>query len=112
MSTIGGPAGFGNVPLVGSVAGATGQQRVAGANQAAGEAAQRAAQHASAAQFNRMVNDVAASDQTSDRDADGRQAWRWIERPRANAEDEDTAKPATRPVDPDEEHGGLLDLQA
>lgn len=110
MSTIGGSAGFGNVPLVSSVAGATGQQRVAGANQAAGEAAQRAAQQASASQFQKMVNDVSASDQTSDRDADGRQAWRWIERPKARAEE--PAENSPRKIEPDEEHGGLLDLQA
>jgi|GEM_PF-5114598 len=110
MSTIGGSAGFGNLPLVSSVAGGNGQQRVAGANQSAGEAAQRAAQQASASQFQQMVNDVSASDQTSDRDADGRQAWRWIERPKAQAEQPGDQPP--RPVDPDEEHGGLLDLQA
>ncbi|MBI1345133.1 hypothetical protein GC163_02475 [bacterium] len=110
MSSIG-SAGFGNIPLVGSVAGSNGQQRVAGANQAAGEAAQRAAEQERAAQFERLVNDISASEGTSsDRDANGRQAWRWIERPQAE-EPKDEQK-APQAIDPDEEHGGLLDLQA
>lgn len=109
MSTIG-SGGAGIPPFVGSVAGAAAQQRVAGANQAAGEAAQRTFEAQRQQQLQQTVGDVAESDQTGDRDADGREAWRWQQPGSAGGSSPAEARPHS--IDPDDERGRTLDLDA
>ncbi len=108
MSTIG-SGGAGIPPFVGSVAGAAGQQRVAGANQAAGEAAQRTFEAQRQQQLQQTVGDVAESDETGERDADGREAWRWQQPGTTGGS---PSEPRPHGVDPDEERGRKLDLDA
>ena len=109
MSAIGGgnPA---NIPLVGSVAGSAGQQRVAGVNQQVEAAAAQTFAAQRQAQLNRAIGDVGESAESGDRDADGREAWRWSEKTGSHrASPSESAKHA---VDPDAERGQALDLDA
>lgn len=111
MSSIGG-SGAGLPPFVGSVAGVTGQQRVAGVQQAAAEGAARTFEAQRQAQMQRSLGDVGASEGVGDRDADGREAWRWPVGHPHPEEMPDAPQPAAHSVDPDQERGQSLDLDA
>lgn len=110
MSTIG-SGGAGIPPLVGSVAGTAGQQRVAGTDQLSVENSARTFEAKRQEQLQRSVGDVGNSEGVGDRDADGREAWRWhtVAGNRHHADDP-AASPS--PHDPDEERGQALDLNA
>jgi hypothetical protein len=109
MSSIGtGGAGF--VPLVGSTAGLAGQQRLAGANQQTAEAAGKTQQAAREAELQQSVGDVGESNQTGDRDADGREAWRWTRS--GPPPHEPGAHTMPHSVDPEGDRGNALDLEA
>ncbi len=109
MSTIG-TGGGGIPPLVSSVAGLAGQQRAAGAAQAAAEGAERTFEAQRQAQLQRSVDDVGASEGVGDRDADGREAWRWHHS--LNADGKSAESHGGHAVDPDNERGQSLDLDA
>lgn len=109
MSTIG-SGGAGIPPFVASVAGAAAQQRAAGSNQAAGEAARRTFEAQRQQQLQQTVGDVAESDQTGDRDADGREAWRWQQPGAGGGSAPTEARPHS--IDPEDERGRTLDLDA
>lgn len=108
MSTIGTGGGFPIQPLAGSVAGAAGQQRAASANQTAVDGAQKSFEAQRQAQLQRSVDDVNESAETGDRDADGREAWRWVKHPPNSGAPAAGAPP--HPRDPDSELGQSLDL--
>lgn len=108
MSTIGG-GGFILPPLASAPAGVAGQQRAAGIDQQQAEAAERKFQLDRQATAEKAVGDIGASDETHDRDADGRQPW-VITRRKTAPKDDASAAP-TSPADPNQERGGQLDLQ-
>ena len=110
MSTIGSTGGAAFNPLVGSVAGSAGQQKAAGAQQAAAEGAQRAFEAQRHAQLQRSVDDVGKSAETGDRDADGREAWRWHQHGENSQKNPTQSRPAAGPDDDDRGHA--LDLNA
>lgn len=108
MSTIGG--GVPLVPLAGSAGGQLGLQRAAGTNHQVAQSQTQAQHAAREAQLERSIGDVGESEGTGDRDADGREAWRW---------QRGAAGPATpgaiqhpHSVDVDGECGGTLDIEA
>lgn len=108
MSTIGG--GLPVSPLVSSTAGAAAQQRSAQANQAAQESTAKANQAQQAAVRQMQVGDVGESSQTADRDADGREAWRWSTPRQAG---EVNSPPVTSELAEDEEGPGqAINFQA
>lgn len=108
MSTIG-TGGPGFLPIVGSAAGAAGQQRVATTNQQHAEAAERKFAIDQQAQTDKALGDVAESEQSDERDADGRQPWSFSRR-RPPAQPGAHTEPHA--VDPDHERGATLDLEA
>jgi hypothetical protein len=110
MSTIG-SGGLPPTPLAGSVAGVAGQQRVAAGNQQAGEAAERKFQLDQKAATEKLVGDIGASDQTGDRDGDGREPWRFIGR-HAHGGNESGDQTGPKAKDADGDRGGTLDLDA
>jgi hypothetical protein len=109
MSAVGG-GGWNFGPLVNSTAGAAGQRRVAETDREQAESAERKFQLDQQAITEKMVGDVGASDETHDRDADGRQPWTIIRR-KASGGDASTGHPPRAP-DPDHERGEQLDLEA
>jgi hypothetical protein len=109
MSAIGG-GGLNLGPLATTPAGIAGQQRVAGADRQQAEAAERKFQLDRQAATEKTVGDIGASDETQDRDADGRQPW-VISRRKGDAKNNASSPQPTSP-DPDHERGGQLDLQA
>lgn len=110
MSSIGTGGGFPISPLAGSVAGAAGQQRAAGAHQAAVDGAQKSFEAQRQVQLQRSVDDVSESAETGDRDADGREAWRWVKHPPNPGAQATGETPHSR--DPDGELGQSLDFNA
>lgn len=108
MSTIG-SGGLPSIPLTGSVAGVSGQQRVASGNQQAGEAAERKFQLDQQALTEKALGDIGASDQTGDRDGDGRELWRFIGRKPGSGK---SSTDCPKAKDSDGERGGQLDLEA
>jgi len=109
MSAIGG-GGLNLGPLASTPAGIAGQQRVAGTDRQQAEAAERKFQLDRQAATEKTVGDIGASDETHDRDADGRQPW-VISRRKGDAKGDASSTPAIAP-DPNHERGGQLDLQA
>jgi hypothetical protein len=109
MSTIG-AGGLPSIPLAGSNAGVAGQQKVAAGNQQAGEAAERKFQLDQQALTEKAVGDIGASDETGDRDGDGREPWRFIGRKGAGGSSPGPAGPKAK--DADGERGRQLDLDA
>uniref|UniRef100_A0A7C2K120 Uncharacterized protein n=1 Tax=Schlesneria paludicola TaxID=360056 RepID=A0A7C2K120_9PLAN len=110
MSTIG-SGGLPSIPLTGSVAGLAGQQKVAAGNQQASEAAERKFQLDQQALTEKAVGDIGDPDAAGDRDADGREPWRFIGRRGGSGSGSDGSG-SPRAKDPDGERGGQLDLEA
>ena len=109
MSAIGG-GGFNIGPLAATPAGIAGQQRAAETDRQKTEAAERKFQLDRQTAMEKTVGDIGASDETHDRDADGRQPWVITRR---NTDGKSgTASPQESAADPDHERGGQLDLQA
>ena len=60
----------------------------------------------------RSLGDVGASEGAGDRDADGREAWRWqVGHPQKEGQP-DEVRATPHAVDPDQERGQSLDLDA
>jgi ABC-type Na+ efflux pump permease subunit len=110
MSTIG-AGGLPLIPLTGSVAGLAGQQKVAAGNQQAAEAAERKFQLDQQAATEKAVGDVGDPDAAGDRDADGREPWRFIGRHGVDGHSSG-GQGGPLPKDPDGDRGGQLDLEA
>lgn len=109
MSTIGSGAG-GVSPIINSVAGTAGQQRVGAKNQQQAIANERQFAMDQAAQHAEKVGDVGASSESSDdRDADGRLPWQLTQRRPGEHPAGETAPHAR---DPDGEVGGRVDFDA
>jgi len=110
MSSIGsGPMGI--APLASSVAGAAGQQKAADANRVQQDGNVQRFQLDRADQLEKTVGDIGESDGTDERDADGRMPWAIQRRGQSGGQDQE-ASHRPKPADPQEERGGLLDLDA
>jgi hypothetical protein len=109
MSTIG-AGGLPSIPLASANAGVAGQQKVGSGNQQAGEAAERKFHLDQQALTEKAVGDIGASDETGDRDGDGREPWRFIGRKGVGGNSGGSSGPKAK--DADGERGGQLDLDA
>jgi hypothetical protein len=107
MSAIGG-GGLNFGPLVNSAAGVSGQRRTAETDRQQAESAERKFSLDQQALTERAVGDIGESDETHDRDADGRQPWTFTRR-KPGAKPGGTESPAGAP-DVDHERGGALDF--
>ncbi len=109
MSSIGsGPLGI--PPLVSSAAGVAGQQKSAETNRVNQDGNVQKFQLDRADQFEQTVGDVSASNETDERDADGRMPWSF-QRGHATGPGDETSSPPHAP-DLTQERGGQLDLDA
>uniref|UniRef100_A0A7C4QQM2 Uncharacterized protein n=1 Tax=Schlesneria paludicola TaxID=360056 RepID=A0A7C4QQM2_9PLAN len=111
MSAIG-SGGMNVGPLVGSVAGLSGQRRVADADRQQAEAAERKFQVDREALAERMVGDIGESGQTDERDADGRQPWVVLSRGGGGRHPADDSSGSSPVPDVDHERGCQIDLEA
>lgn len=110
MSSIGsGPMGI--APLASSAAGGVGQQRAADANRVTQDGNVQRFQLDRADQLEKAVGDIGESDETDERDADGRMPW-VVKRTEQQPDQDQGSPPRPKPADPLEERGGTLDLDA
>lgn len=111
MSSIGsGPLGI--PPLVTSAAGSAAQQKAADANRTARDGEVQKFQLDRADQFEKSVGDIGESDETDDRDADGRMPWTFRRPTPPSGEESSLSQEPRHAVDPNQERGGQLDLDA
>lgn len=108
MSAIG-PGGMGSLPLAGSVAGT--QSRAADLDRQKADAADQKWQADQLELSAKRLGDIAQSDGTGDRDADGRLPWMLNAAPAPPTEDGSSASPP-RSRDADGASGGVIDLDA